>query len=301
MKILKAAICYKCELPETNTLRNILNKATFNELTGHVINGAGFIPNHLSKQVVTNIGSNILSITLRYDERVIPNSVIKTEVNKRVIEIENKENRLVKRKEKASIKEFIIFEVIDKALIKTTEIISYYLREEKLLVINTTSNKLANVIVNRLLKEIGSIKAETIYLNAAKQGLTTKLKGFLNDTYRFKDFNVGSTVKLKSIENNAAAFNTDDITDAKEGILEAIESGGKVVEIELYNEMMCFRITADYRIKGIKFIDYETEVEAESPFEQWIYEAETQLEMFKLTNQKLLKLFEYQEPENELA
>jgi recombination associated protein RdgC len=301
MKLLKAAITYKCNLPGVAALETHLQENPFQELMALDFGRAGFVPNPHDARFVTPLtGTKDYAFTVRYDEKIIPSNVVNKEVTKRVLAIEEQEQRKVPKKERAGIKDEVYVEMLGRALIKSVEITCFYRPDDRLLIVPTASKKLADIVISRLLKSVGSIKAETIYVTEAKQGLTTKLEGHFNDHYEFQDFNIEGDCKLKAPEGNAFSVKLDDINLAKGGILEAIGQGAKVVELGLSNDDMYFRINSDFVIKGIAFIAEPAEQpEFDNQLDYWLHEATAQVLLFAATHKNLLTLFEYKEPETE--
>jgi recombination associated protein RdgC len=303
MNHIKSAITYRATLPDINTLGALLAENQFSELTSLQFSGAGFIENPYDEWCVTVINSYAgdTAFTLRYDEKILPAEVFIAEARKAVEKEEFDLGERLSKKEIARIKEEVFNGMLAVALIKTTEITCFYRPTESLLIVPTSSKKLADIVTGKLLKSIGSIKATSIFVTDAKQGLTTKIENYLNGTYGFDNFEVGGSVKLKGgtkTESNeiSVSFKTKDIFESKTGIFEAIASGAKVTEISLSNDDVEFNVNDSLITKGVSFIGDELMDVFDCALDEWKHTAASQVLMFANAHNHLCELFEYKEP-----
>jgi len=295
--MIKNAITYKAELPARLPMEDHLSLNSFKELGKETFSSSGFEPMFSGAFVKKFEGG--YAFNLRYDEKILPASVLNDELKKRVKTIETEELRDVDKKERKVIAEEIYTEFIHAALIKSKNITCFYLTGESLLIIPTVSKKLADIVTSRLIKAVVSIKASTIYVSSMSHGLTSKVQAYLHgDESIFKDFEVTGVCKLKGDEGLSRSFVPDDITDAKDGIIEAINQGLRVTEIGLKNDSMSFKLNADFQIKGIRFLA-ENEEEYENPEEEFEQESAIQTFLFSNANNALMEMFEYKEPSTE--
>lgn len=298
MNLIKSATTYKAELPNIVAMEEHLSQNAFIELGALGFSRAGFVHAPYNNGFTSQLTGIGFAFTLRYDEKIIPSSVVNAASKKAIAEQETIEDRRLPAKERGAIRDQIFSSMLAQALIKTTEITCFYHEAEKLLVVPTTNKKLADTVTRRLLKATGSIKAETIYINGLQLGITAKLKAFLDgDDHAFAGFAVGGRCKLKGYDGRSQSFTQASIEEASYGIKEALAMGAKVSELALSNDDIDFRITSDLNIKGIRFIAEPEETEFDSALDQWKHEASVQLLLFAEANKDLLKLFEYKEEE----
>lgn len=293
---IKNAIIYNAQLPISIALESHLNEFTFVAPTSQEAWSAGFEPIFDDCLVETFAGG--FAFKLRYDEKIIPASVVTDMANTRIAEVELREDRRLPGKERARIRDEVLFELLPRALVQTKRITCFYRPEKNLLIVPTTSRKLADIVTSRLIKAVGSIKATTIYISDIKSGLTAKLRDYIEGNQEsFVDFTVGGRVKLKDEETKKTAqFRLDEITEAKDGIIESIESGARVVELELCTDDSWFRIDEKFTLKGIELISESEEIDFESELEHFQHEASVQTLFVADVVNKLCSLFEYKEP-----
>lgn len=298
---IKNAMTYNAQLPAAQALEDHLKQFAFKEPLSLDLYSAGFEPVLHDKLVETFPGG--LAFKLRYDEKIIPASVTTELAKKRIEEIEKAEDRRLPGKERNRIRDEIVNELLPKALCQTKRITCLYRIDDHYLIVPTTSKKLADIVTTRLIKAVGSIKATTIYISDIKSGLTGKLHDYIGDCaegneHAFSDFSVGGVVKLKHEEGGKTAqFKLDEVKEAKNGIIEAIRSGARVVELELCTDVVEFRINADFVLKGIDFLAEPNESEFDSEIDHFRHEASVQSLMLSDVIKKLCTVFEYKEPE----
>lgn len=299
-KIIKAAITYNANLPALELLEKHLSENQFSELNTLDYCGSGFIYAPYNNSFVTKLETGDLAFTLRFDEKIVPASITTAEAKKVIAKREKEEDRRINAKERNAIRDEVFFELVSKALTKSIQITCFYNPETNLLIVPTTSKKLADIVTSKLLKSIGSIKVQTIYVTDASHGLTVKIENYLNCNYQFENFNVEGCLKLKADEKRAQSFRGDDLFVHRKGILEAIRSASQIIEIELSNDDLSFKVTSDLKIKGICFIDKDNgEQDFDSPRDYWKHEAGIQVLMFSNAHKHLTALFEYKAPETD--
>ena len=300
MKLIKACRIYTAELPPVNELEPLLEGSKFIELTDHQGNGSGFVP-LLNGKYLLDFGSGF-SFKLRYDEKILPAAVIRSHAAKRVEEIEAEEGRKLPSKERARIKDEVIYSLLPVAFIKEQAITCFYWKKDNLLIVPTASSKLANIVVSKLIRAVGSVKTRTIHVDGIKQSLTAKLQDYLLREENTSGFEFDSAVKLKADEGRVTAIKGADLAESKKGIIEAMAQGSSVVELGLSTESMFFRLAHDFVIRGVSFFDDgEEEPDFEDEIDAFQYDAGLQTTLMADAILKLMDLFEYKSPENDIG
>lgn len=117
---------------------------------------------------------------IRHDQKIIPQHVVLKEAAARIQRIEDMSGSKIKRIERLAIIDSVRVDLCKRAFVKSTLILALYSTNEKLLVVNTTNKNIAGMAVAMLVKVVGSVKAETINISDIKNGLTTRLKNYIN-------------------------------------------------------------------------------------------------------------------------
>lgn len=298
MKLIKSAIIYAVELPGISDMEKHLSEAKFNPLSELEEKSAGFVPDANGVFVPSFVGG--YCFTLRLDEKIIPASAINQALQDKIKEIEESEERKVRGKERARLKDEVVFSLLPKAFAKTTMVPCFYRPLDKILIVATSSKRSADVVTGKLIRAIGSVKASTIHIDGIKQSITSKLAHMLredDETVSFGEFSVGGVVKMRNPVKHAVSYKLSDLHEANTGILEAIDSDFQVTEIELNNADVSFRLDSDFVLKGINII-IESDVDLESEVELLEHERSVQSLLVCNAAKQLMKLFEYK-PSNQ--
>ena len=196
--------------------------------------------------------NGFIMVAFQIQEKIVPASVIKDILDEKVEEIELRESRKVKKKEKDALKEEIYQSLLPKAFTRDTVIHAYIDTVKGWLVVNASSSKKAEVLTVNLRKALGSLKIKMpdlipvslllthwIKTNEYPQELTIEDQCVLQDTH-----DGGGVIRCQR-QN----LFTDDI-------LSLIESGREVTQLALsWQDELSFVINDEFMIKSLKFLE----------------------------------------------
>lgn len=299
MSIIKAARVYRVDLPSAATLATHLNEIPFRDIQPQEKSTRGFINPTGHYDMVLPIESGY-AFTFRLDEKILPYSVMQAEIKKRIQAREAESGESLTKEEREVVQDQIAAELVRHALVRTHVITSIYLPADRLLIVPTTNRRIANEVTSLLVRCVGSIKAQTIYVDNAKHGLTIRLKKYLEgDDESFDGFYVGGSVKLKLPLQKSMQVKVQRIEHVEKGLLEAIEAHAQVTEIELLADGLTIRLRDDFVISRVKF-DMKMKPDPTIPaVENWTHEASVQSFMFAKVVNDLCDLVGYKEPKPE--
>lgn len=124
-------------------------------------------------ELVHATGGHIM-ICARKEEKVLPASIIRDIVAEKAIEIEEAQGRPVGRKERADLKEEVTFELLPKALKRSTLTFAYISPQDNIIVINAASPKKAEELTSYLRGSIGTLGAAPISLRVPATATLTR-------------------------------------------------------------------------------------------------------------------------------
>lgn len=302
LKLIPNAAVYHVQLPPAADLEKHLSNLPFVELESQQPHGSGFIAVEPSTNLVYEFKGGY-AFALRYDQKILPGSVVKAELKKWIADFEDREGYKPGRKVIVEGREIVTARLTARALTKTKVITCMYDQERKYLYVPVLSSTLRGMVMSQLVRAVESVKTQTIHVSEAKGSLTLRL---INDVtgndeqgMPFGDFEVGGKVVLVGPESKITFDLSDGPTAAENGIMEATGAGAQVTEIALYHNGVRFRLTHDFLLKGIKFIDGSIDYEQDSdPFYTFEQEAASQLLLVSSVVDALCTLFEYK-PESD--
>lgn len=286
-KLIKSAIVYKAELPsDIEAIRTHLAEKAFTPILEAQAKTFGFVDvDHEHDLLATFHGG--LAFRVRIDEKVIPGSLVRQEVAKAVDLVSKAQGRKVGKKEKAEIKEAVIYDLTCRALPRTAASITcFYHQPTGYLIIPTTSKKIADVCTHLLVQAIGSVKTETIHVSEVKNGLTTRLQNWLahqtgehSEGEAFGPLHPCDEVAMASSEGRKLSIKMGSLDSAQNALKEAFRQGFKVTSLGFHHDGTDFRLSHDFRLRGVDFASTVEEGSEDDP----ALEAEASLQIAAVT------------------
>lgn len=264
---IKSATVYKADFGLTvEALSEKLQANLFQECPPTRMRSFGFVPvvdgDHYALPF-----KNGFAFRVRIDEKQIPGDVVRRKVDEEAERIKANDNRTPGKKERAEIKDEVIMELAQQAFPRTAIITCFYQQTTGYLIVPTTSKKLADTIVTALVHAAGSVKTETIHVSDVKHGLTTRLTNWANsDDDAFGVFQPCAEAALKQGDRKIN-IKMGSLRGAETGIKEALAAKFEVMSMGFTHDGETeFRLTHDFKLKGIEFSHTDSEDEEAPSF-----------------------------------
>ena len=284
MKLIKSARIYSVELPAWQQLKPLLEEHAYRDLEPYEGVYRGFVPVFNDTFVQPFEGGYAFKVKM--GEKILPNSVVAAEMNKR--------DSSAKGKEKSLLKEEVIIDLIRVAFTKEQTVLCFYFAKSNTLFVASTNKKLSDAATGCLVKAMGSVKATTVYCDSIKQSLTAKINDWLNSG-SFPYFSVEGQIKLKAEGSKAVSIKCEDLSDSDAAITETLGQNSEVIELALSNDSVFFRIDKDFLLKGVSFLETgEDDLEFEDEIEEFNHYAAMQTLLLNDITENLKSMFEYE-------
>ncbi|WP_339118535.1 recombination-associated protein RdgC [Halomonas sp. BMC6] len=186
-------------------------------------------------------------------ERLLPASVIREEVEERVAEIEATEGRKVTRKEKTALKEQITEDLLPRAFVRSQKIDLWWDTERNLIGVNASSRSRAEDVLDLLRETLGSLKVTPLTSQTLPiRAMTT----WLGDaSSRPADLQLGDNVSLKAKGDDGVVRARQVDLDSDE-MQQLLESGRQASQLALSIEgQLSFILHDDLALKSLRFGD----------------------------------------------
>jgi len=279
-KFFKKASVFKSELPSIDSVKKAFEEGAFGyrEITRSELSAFGLIAPKATGEIITPLASgNGYILMMRTDEKIIPAASVNDELDKAVASIETQEGRRVGRKEKTLIKEDIVSNMALTAPVKPSYTLGYF---------DCSAGKVAidgsKINVNRMLilfcNMMGSLETKTLHIRDFKQGLTTRLKGYLSQVDAgdepdiFGGFYLSDACslerKFEKEKKEKITFNGEillDDSETSDQIQRSIDSGFAVESLRLVYKDLRFKLTSDFKISAIEYPEREESDQEEDP------------------------------------
>lgn len=256
-QLIKSATIFCAELPSADALRGHFLEDVFADVLSLQAAGIGFVPR--TDTFVMENGANLVeeftggvAFTVRVDQKIIPGSVVKAEVDRRSKLLERERGRKPGKKERAEMKLEVIDGFMPHALVRSTLITCYHHTLMNYLIIPTTNKKLAQQVVSLLVNSVGSVKTTTINVADVKGGLTKRLKDWLDgDVDAFGGLDPVAEVVLEQ-DDRKVSVRMGDLTSAGDALKEALASRFTVKSLGLsFEGGTALKLTDDFHLRGI--------------------------------------------------
>ena len=258
--MIKNAIIYQVEMPNANDMFDFAEPFMSVKPDIGQVSTIGFIKHPITKQVVSEFHGGYC-LTVQTWTKKIDTSAVAAEVAEMVIHREEMTGEKCNRKEKQAYKENVIARLLPNILPSPKLTFAYFNSLSKTLIIDTGVEGDADKITSLLRKAIGSLKAETLYVDNSI-GLTKTVVDRLEDGNRQLIDNVitiDEMIELKGGGSESLKFKGIDLFDSCDEIVAQINEGGMHIKsIDLmYGIMMNFSLTDGFKFKSIKFDSFE--------------------------------------------
>lgn len=203
-------------------------------------------------QLVHEIQGHRLLSALR-QERMLPASVVKEEVEEQVADIETREGRKVTRKEKTALKEQVTEELMPRAFVRSQKIDLWWDTERQLIGVNAGSRARAEDVLDLLRETLGSLKATPMSSQTLPIRAMTTWLG--DPASRPADLQLGDTVELKTKGDDGVVRGRQVDLDSDE-MQQLLESGRQASKLALSIEgQLSFVLHDDLALKSLRFGD----------------------------------------------
>ena len=186
-------------------------------------------------------------------ERLLPASVVKEEVDEQVANIEASEGRKVTRKEKTAFKEQVTEDLLPRAFVRSQKIDVWWDTRRQLIGINASSRTRAEDILDLLRETLGSLSVTPL----ASQTLPMRaMTTWLGDaSSRPADLQLGDQVELKAKGDDGVLRARQVDLDSDE-IQQLLESGRQASKLAIHIEgRLSLVLHDDLALKSLRFGD----------------------------------------------
>ena len=205
-----------------------------------------------SEALVHSVNGFIL-LTMAHQERMLPASVIREELDERVAEIEEREGRKLGSREKKDMREQIEFELLPQAFTRTRHLDAWIDPHDLWLVVNTSSASQAERLTGLLRKSIDSLP---VLAPETKSSPTHLMTHWLSEGVLPPPFELGEECELRSQgdDQSVAVFKKHELL--ADEVQSNLANGKLVSKLMLtWDNKISFMLTDNLQVKRLKFLD----------------------------------------------
>jgi recombination associated protein RdgC len=210
-------------------------------------------PFGLDSEVLVHALAGYYLIAFCKEEKILPGSVIKEELEKKLSLIEKAEDRLVYRKEKKELRDQIIINLRHQAFSRKKIILAYIDTHSNYLVIDSSSRNKAEELCSFLRKTLGSLKLALPQTKSKPENIMTS---WLLGKENLPSFVVQNNCEMLDPKQKTAMIKCKEHDLNTDEILSHLHTGKQIVKLALkWQDKISFDLSEDLAIRRIKFLE----------------------------------------------
>ncbi len=198
--------------------------------------------------------NGFMMVCLKKEEKVIPAAVINEMLQEKIGDIEEKEGRKLAKKERTTVKDELIFELLPRAFSFSKKTFAYIDPKGGWIIVDAASAKKAEDLLSFLRKGIGSLPVVPINSNVKPTVIMTE---WLNDSKKVaKNFLVEDECELRAPEEDGGIIRCKRHNLSLPEITNHLDNGKQVIKLAIaWSERLSFVLDENLSIKRLKFLD----------------------------------------------
>jgi len=204
-------------------------------------------------EIMAHGANGCVLVSMAHQERMLPGSVIREELDNRLAELEARDGRKVTGREKKDLKEQIEFELLPKAFTRTRHIDAWLDPYHHWLILNTSSATQAERLTHHLRASVDSLPIKMPETELSPVSLMTQ---WLREGELPTPFELGEECELRSQgdDQSVAVFKKHELRSDE--VISNLDNGKMVSKLMLvWDDKISFMLTDNLLIKRLKFLD----------------------------------------------
>lgn len=193
-------------------------------------------------------------VALGQEKRILPPAVINDVVAEKARAIEDESGRPPGKRRRRELAEAATTELLPKAFLVRSTNLAYIDRAQRLLVVDTTSDKVAEAVATEMREALGSFPAIPL---AGEGDPSVLLTAWLAGSEPLPaDFELGEECELRDPGDTHTVISARGQDLTAEEIREHLKSGKQVSRLGLvFDERLSFVLDAQLKVRKLKFLD----------------------------------------------
>ncbi len=245
-----------------------------------------------SEQLV-HAANGFFMVALKKEEKVVPTAVVNEMLQEKIDEIEAREARKLPRKERARIKDELIFELLPRAFAFSRKTYAYIDAKGGWVVVDAAAAKKAEDLLSTLRQCLGSLPV--VPLNTADNPVAIMTGWLMNGTSP-ADFAIEDECELRSQSDEGAIVRCKRHDLTLPEIKNHLDNDKQVIKLALnWSDRLSFVLDEHLAVKRLKFLDLiqdqVADIDAGTEIER--FDADFSIMTMELANflPRLLELF----------
>lgn len=254
-----------CELT-ADLLNEALAESSFVPCGSQDLTRSGWVPplGRHGNELVHATGGYLMFCSKRQD-KLLPPAVINEELEEKVLAIEERDGRKLPRKERQSIKDEVIFDLLPRAFVRSSLLFAYISSRDNLLVVNASSVKRAEEFLHELRDALGSLSV--IPLTSKNEPIEVMTR-WVTSGRLTQGFELGEEFELRDNTDIRSVIRCKNHDPAAAEITSHLKTGMHVSKLALiWQDRIEFVLDEKLTIKRLRFSDVVQEKASEAEAE----------------------------------
>lgn len=204
-------------------------------------------------QTHTHVCDGNILICSQKEEKLLPASVVKEELEQRIEKQELELDRPLRKTEKETLKDDVVMQLLPRAFTKRARITALIMPKQQLILVDAASTNKAEELLSLLRKSMGSLP---IAPAATQIDLDALMTSWLKDETAPSGFEFGEEAELRSLLEDGGIIRCKQQNLMSDEIKTHLEADKIVTKLALnWKERVTFVLHEDLTLKRIKFND----------------------------------------------
>ncbi len=236
-------------------LEEKLNDKRFHPCGNHDEFSLGWtFPIASSEEQLVYRSGHFMMICLKKEEKVIPTAVINEMLQEKIAEIEEKEARKLPRKERSTVKDELIFELLPRAFSFSKKTYAYIDPKGGWIIIDAASANKAEDLLSHLRKSIGSLPV--VPVNTVDNPTIIMTQWLIDNKSVPQDLTIEDECELRSTEEEGGIIRCKRHNLSLPEITNHLDNGKQVIKLAVnWTDRLSFIIDENLAVKRLKFLD----------------------------------------------
>ncbi|ATX79611.1 recombination associated protein RdgC [Mariprofundus aestuarium] len=204
-----------------------------------------------SEMLVFQSGANLM-LCLRREDKVLPASLVREQVEERALAIEAEAGRPVGRKERRDLKDLVLQELMPRAMVRSSQTFACILPESGWLIVNAASAKKSEELIETLRKTLGTLNVVLPSTSESPEGAMTRW--LLNDSNLPQGFTLEDACEMHVATEAGGVIRCSKIDIARDEVRAHISTGCRVRRMAMnWQERLSFVLHEDLSVHRMRF------------------------------------------------
>ncbi len=238
----------------TDQMEAALSQHTFSPLSALQESNFGWVPPFKDAEILVESVANRIFISAKIQEKILPASVVNDHLSEKSDAIEEAEGRRPSKKEREQLKEDIRAQLLPKAFHKTKQISAWIDTKNDLLIVNASSEKMADDFTAHLREAIGTLSI--VPLGNTTAGADILTQWYLEPTSRPESTELEAEMELSMAQDPTVKAKYKNLDLEAPEIKHSLDAGMRIIQLAMaFDEQCQFVINEKFQIKRIKYQD----------------------------------------------